>query len=201
MKWGGIILGCVSVVAGLAYVLTDAVYKRTQVSSRHSAARSPSTGNVISSDRETDGKNRESDGRDGDPCCTISCAMMSIALAQLLYSTSAQSLESLKKKESIEKVSITGVTLLLFNLVVGPVVGAVLDRVGYRMQMSMIIGLFLALAQYFAAFTEVSPITPFFMLSFVKTAAPTVLRSSVPLVVAFKDIGSSFGLFQAFQVK
>mmetsp|Transcript_28462 Transcript_28462/g.69407 ORF Transcript_28462/g.69407 Transcript_28462/m.69407 type:complete len:548 (+) Transcript_28462:256-1899(+) len=208
MKWGGIACGGIGVVAGLSYVLADAIYKQTQRRARASQGQALSVNSLVGRRNkryayDDDYADEEDEGlEEGADCCICSmpCAMLSVAFAQLLFSTSTQSLQALKEEEAIEKISLVGILLLVFNIIAGPVIGSIIDRVGYRMQISMIMGLFLALAQYFTAFTKVPRVVPFFMLSFVQTVSPTILRSSVPIVVDEREIGSAFGLFQAFQV-
>jgi len=86
----------------------------------------------------------------------------------------------------------------VFGLVLAPFVGIFLDKVGYRLHFLCIMSLLLAFAQAILAFAIVpNPIISLIILGFVNSSVPTILRSSVPLVVDPSEWGMAFGVFEA----
>jgi len=88
----------------------------------------------------------------------------------------------------------------VFGLLLAPFVGILLDRLGYRLYFLSAMALLLACAQALLAFgwhQLQGPLLPLIILGFVNSSVPTILRSSVPLIVDPIEWGIAFGVFEA----
>ena len=83
----------------------------------------------------------------------------------------------------------------VFAMVLSPTVGLLMDRTSYRMVIASVACLTLSAAHLLLAYTELTPVAGLLLLAVPESFLPTILRSSVPLVVPHSIVGLSFGLY------
>lgn len=143
-------------------------------------------------------KSRAQEGRDA-----MSAGFLGLAALHALFSTAHESFANLSANLLSEKYQETTVeagfasgTQNAVGVVLAPLAGYLVDRYGHRLRVaSAMAGLVIA-AQLSFALTPMPPSMPLVALGLVSAAVPTIIRSSVPLVVRPGEWGLAFGLFE-----
>eukprot|EP00128_Syssomonas_multiformis_P001330 Colp12_sorted_trinity150504_noHs@15428 len=84
----------------------------------------------------------------------------------------------------------------VFAMVFSPLMGLLSDWVGFRMLIVAGGSALTSLAYMLLCVTDLWPVTPILILSFCKAFMPTILRSSVPLVVLPAVYGAAYGMYE-----
>jgi hypothetical protein len=90
---------------------------------------------------------------------------------------------------------LSSANVYILGVFLSPFIGRVLDSIGCRLYLLAAGALLTALVYFALAFSFVNPTAMVILLSVTNAAAPTALRSTVPLLVHRTAVGTAFGIF------
>eukprot|EP00472_Partenskyella_glossopodia_P005935 CAMPEP_0197541054 /NCGR_PEP_ID=MMETSP1318-20131121/66947_1 /TAXON_ID=552666 /ORGANISM="Partenskyella glossopodia, Strain RCC365" /LENGTH=533 /DNA_ID=CAMNT_0043100187 /DNA_START=307 /DNA_END=1908 /DNA_ORIENTATION=- len=197
--WAGVIACIVSLLAGILYIKLD---KRAEedTSAPHRVV------DRVVGDESVIHKNE-------GLCCVcveetekIPRTFFALAFLHLLFSTAHETFDSLSANLITERYGTNPVDAGLlasidnvFGLILAPVIGIIMDRMGHRLHIIMFMALVLSIAQLMLGMLSLNPIWSLCLLSVVNCSVPTILRSSVPRLVDPDSWGTAFGIYEAFE--
>jgi len=180
--WAGVFCCFISLIAAIVYALVDSRCKK----------------------------------KDTGPCSQKSLFFESLSLPQvffalalfhMLFSTAHQSFDNISANlltvrfgDNAVKAGLLASIDNAMGLLMAPLMGQILDCFGRRLQFAMGMALLVMIGQLWLALAVTSnPLLPLILLGISNSSVPTILRSSVPLVVNPSGWGTAFGIFEAFE--
>lgn len=137
---------------------------------------------------------------------TLPIAFALLCLLHLVHSNSTHLFDYVaadflgsKYGTTIEKSALMSGLSSAFAVVLCPIVGIVLDRVGYKMYAVVFCSTLTCSAYLILALTFVTPVIPLIMLSLAIATVPTILRAAVPDCVDAKWVGVGYGIYEVME--
>lgn len=100
---------------------------------------------------------------------------------------------------SVESAGRLSSLIIFASMMLSPVLGGVVDKIGRRGTMMLAGSLLLVPGFLTLGFTEVTPVAPMVVLGLAFSLVPAALWPAVPLIVPEKAVGTAFGLITMIQ--